>query len=78
MLKKKAPKKLKVARLSKYGSAYKVDKAGFLICAPIQLDNKIDEAAWGRVELSAIEGELDVKKFRGTLTKKLGRFKITA
>lgn len=77
MPKKKAPKKAKIARLSKYGSAYRVDQSGFLLFAAIKTDGAVDEN-WNRVELSAIEGELDVKQFRGTLTKKLGRFKITA
>ena len=67
----------KVVRLNQYGSAYKISPAGFLLFAPILLSGKIEES-WNLVELSAIEGELDVKKFKGELKKKLGKFVIAS
>lgn len=77
MPKKKAPKKAKVVRFSKYGSAYKLDPSGYLLYAALNTDGSVDDN-WNRVELSAIEGELDVKKFRASIRKKLGKFKIAA
>lgn len=67
----------KIVKLSKYGSAYKLDGAGYLLYAAINTNGTIDDN-WNLVEQSAIEGELDVKKFRLTLMKKLGPFKISA
>ena len=65
-----------VVKVDEYGSAYKLDKNGYLLYAGIKTDGTIDETEWNQVELSAIEGELDVEKFKRTLENELGPFKL--
>lgn len=68
----------KVMILEEFGSAYKLDGSGYLLSAPVKVNGTIDEEMWNTVELSAIEGELDLVKFKADLEKELGPFKIAS